>query len=357
MRTGIANLPLHYGKCPSWLFNKMKLLAANISNFVIYEYGSDELLKRLSDPYWFQSFACVLGFDWHSSGVTTTVCGALKEAFKRNDEIVVCGGKGRTSKKTPNEISSAAEKFSLSTNKIERLIYSSKMSAKIDNACIQDGYNLYHHVFIFNEKGKWCVIQQGMNSKNHYARRYHWLSDEVKSFVEEPNKIACDRKEKKVLDMVAKQSNDVRKISVDIVNDKIFTRQTTIKSFFEKEKVLTMSQIHEIKNLSKQTIASLNKAYEIHPENYEELVAIRGIGPKAIRALALISQLIYGKEPSWEDPVKFSFSHGGKDGYPYFVDRKIYNKSIDILRNAIENAKIGNKEKMFAIKRLNEFLV
>jgi hypothetical protein len=358
MRTGVANLPLHYGSCPPWLFKRMKLLAGSITEIIIYEYDQEEFLRKLANPFFFQAFANVLGWDWHSSGATTVLCGVLKESInKENLGIVVCGGKGKTSRQTPKEIEKGSELFSLNTNKTENLIYSSKMSAKIDSACIQDGYNLYHHVFIFNEKGKWVVVQQGMNEKNRYARRYHWLSDEVKSFVEEPNKIACDKKEKIVLDMTAKKSNETRKTSVDIVNDNLFSRQSTIKSFFGGEKILSMPQIHEIIKLNKRTLETLNKAAEIHPENYEQLVAIRGIGPKSVRALALISEIIYGKEPSWKDPVKFSFAHGGKDGYPFPVDRKTYDKSIDMLRIAIENAKIGNKERIFALKRLNEFIM
>ncbi|MEM2917909.1 MAG: DUF763 domain-containing protein [Candidatus Altiarchaeota archaeon] len=359
-KTGIANLPLHYGKAPKWLFQRMVELSAKISEIIIYEYSQEEFLKRLSDPYWFQAFSCVLGYDWHSSGTTTVTCGALKEALKKeNLGVAVCGGKGRISRKTPDEIILNAENFSLSTEKINKLKYASKMAAKVDNCCIQDGYQLYHHSFFFDEKGNWAVVQQGMN--DNFARRYHWLSSDLGSFVNEPHTaICCERKEKDVLDMTAKNSEEARKISVDLVNEnpekllKFSGKQKTLSCYEE----LTMPRHHEIYriDLKKQDIEALKKAYEIQPKNYEELVSLQGIGAKRIRALALISELIYGAKPSWQDPVKFSFSHGGKDGYPFPVKRKIYDKSISTLKEAIEQAKIGNKEKLYAIKRLNEFL-
>ncbi len=342
--TGTANLPLHYGQCPAWLFSRMKKLAGALSEIVIYEYGQDELLRRFSDPFWFQSFACVLGFDWHSSGVTTTVCGALKEAIKPEETgIGVCGGKGKTSRKAPDEIKKTADSFSLSEKKKENLVYSSKMSAKVDNTAVQDGYNLYHHVFIMSEKGKWCVIQQGMNNQNNYARRYHWLHG-FESFIQEPQAAICCDNKSETLNMVARQSREAQEISVDIAKEKNTAN-----------KILSLPPEHGF-TLNKQTQASLRKAYDIQPGNYEELLAIRGIGPKAIRALALVSQLIYGAEPSWKDPAKFSFAHGGKDGIPFEIDRKHYNTSIEILRTAIENAKIADRDRLNAIKRLHEFI-
>jgi len=319
----------------------MKNLSGAITKIIIYEYGQDELLRRLSDPFWFQAFGCVLGFDWHSSGLTTTVCGALKEAINEEEfGIAICGGKGKASRKSPEEIIIKGEKLGLSDNNLSELIYASRMSAKVDNTCVQDGYQLYHHIFIFTERGEWSVIQQGMNNANNYARRYHWLSDNVKSFVEEPELI-IGRKEEDVLNMVAKESREAQKTSVDIVKG---------------TKFLSLPQQHEIRELTSRTITSLRQAYEIQPENYEELISIRGIGPQAVRALALISQLVYGAEPSWQDPVKFSFAHGGKDGVPYPVDRKTMDKNIDLLRVAVENAKIGEKEKLHAIRRLNDFI-
>ncbi|NIM47133.1 MAG: DUF763 domain-containing protein [Candidatus Aenigmarchaeota archaeon] len=343
MKTGVADLPLHYGSCPRWLFKRMKKLGKAVTEIIVYEFGKDEFLKRISDPFFFQSFSCVLGFDWHSSGVTTTVTGALKEGLKSGElGIVVLGGKGKASRKTPQEIEKLEKIFSLSTSKIEKLKIASRLSAKVDNSALQDGFQLYHHSFFVSEEGKWSVIQQGMNPEIHYARRYHWLSEKVKSFVVEPHLAICCDTKGKALNMVAKESEDCRKTSVDLIKD----------NPKKLKKYLLLDKKHEI---DLKNFRGLTNAYEFQPKNYEQLILVKGMGPKSIRALALLSKLIYGKEPSWKDPVKFSFAHGGKDGHPYPVNRKTYDKSIEILKTAVENAKIGNKEKMFAIKRLKDF--
>jgi hypothetical protein len=367
MRTGVANLPLHSGKAPRWLFNRMVKLASGISDVLVYEYGQEEFIRRIADPYWFQALSCVLGFDWHSSGTTTTTCGALKLAIDPEKHgLKVAGGKGKTSRKTPMEIEKTSDMFSLSTNKIEKLKYSSRLAAKVDNSCIQDGYSLYHHCFIFTEKGDWAVVQQGMSDS--YARRYHWLSDSVKSFVEEPHSaICCDKVENAVLDMTSKKSRETRKTSVDLVKEnpkhikRYFTpsHQRQLEDFFGKKiESFSLPPHHPVldMDLTKHGIHVLKNAYELQPENYEELVSLRGMGPKMIRALALISDLIYGTKPSWRDPVKFSFTHGGKDGFPYPVDRETYDNSIQTLKQAIEEARLEKKEKYQAIKRLGEFL-
>ncbi len=359
-KTGVTNLPLHGGRAPPWLFKRMIKLSGAISEVVVMEYGADEFLKRIADPFWFQALSCVTGMDWHSSGTTTTTCGALKTSLnKLNIGVKLAGGKGTTSRKAPDEINRFGDTFNLSTDKINRLVYSSKMSAKVDNSLIQDNYQLYHHCFVLSEKGSWAVIQQGMFDR--YARRYHWLSDNVKSFVEEPHDaICCDRKEENVLNMTAKTSSEARKVSVDIVKDNPKHLEKYLKpaeqrtlSNFES---LSFGPRHSIIDQERINMEMLKKAYEIQPRNYEELVAIKGVGPKTIRSLALISDLVYGKGPSWKDPVKFSFAHGGKDGFPYPVNKKVYDKSISILKGAIDNAKIGDKDKLYAIKRLNKFI-
>jgi hypothetical protein len=337
----------------------MVTLSKAISTVLIDEFGSDEFLRRLANPYWFQALGCVIGFDWHSSGLTTTTLGALKEALNNeNLGIYFAGGKGSVSRKTPNEIENTG--FSLSTSKIEKLKYSSKMSAKVDTCLLQDNYQLYHHSFIFNEKGDWAVVQQGMNAENRYARRYHWLSDNIQSFVEEPHDaICCNKKEKDVLNMTSKESEEAKKISVDIVNDnpkhleKYFkpSEQKTLNNF----ETLNFGPRHNIINQNKINKEMLRRAYDIQPRTYEELVTIKGIGPKTIRSLALISDLVYGKPPSWKDPVKFSFAHGGKDNIPYPVDRKLIDTNAELLKNAIKDAKLGNKDKINAIRRLHNF--
>lgn len=360
IKAGITNLPLHHGKCPAWLFIRMKKLGRVISEIIINEYGTEEYIRRLSNPYFFQALGCILGFDFHSSGLTVTTCGALKESLnKLNIGVKIAGGKGGTSRKAPEEIEKFGDDFNLSTDKINRLIYSSKMSAKVDNTLIQDNYQLYHHCFVLSEKGSWSVIQQGMFDR--YARRYHWLSNNVKSFVNEPHDaICCDKKGKDVLNMTAKESSEARKVSVDIVND----NPKHLKKYFKPAEQRTLNNFeslsfgprHSIINQNKICMEMLQKAYEIQPSKYEELVAIKGVGPKTVRSLALISDLVYGKRASWKDPVKYSFAHGGKDGYPYRINKKHYDKTIDVLRGAINNAKVDDKDKLHAIRRLNDYL-
>ena len=370
IKTGVCNLPLHPGRCPPWLFKRMKKLGGFLSEIIIDEYGQKEYLKRLSDPYFFQAFGCVLGFDYHSSGLTTTVCGALKEAINDADfGIKVAGGK-KTAKRTPLEIENS---FSLSTSNIQKLVYASKMTAKIDNSLVQDNYAIYSHTIIFTEEAEWAVIQQGLNNNNSYARRYHWLSDNVESFVEEPHSaICCDKKESDVLDMTNKNSEEARKTSLDIVNDnpqhllKYFNGQALLNDFIGTDennnknnnhniKRLHMPKSHFIINMRKTNIQTLQMAYEIQPKNYEELVAVKGVGPKTIRSLALISEIVYGAQASWKDPAKYSFAHGGKDGIPYPVDRKLYDNNINILKEALSNSKLGDKDRLHAIKRLSNF--
>ncbi|MGB9023311.1 MAG: DUF763 domain-containing protein [Candidatus Bathyarchaeia archaeon] len=366
-RVGVAELPLHQGRCPPWLFKRMKRLGGAIAELIIHEHGRREFLRRIGDPFFFQALGCTLGFDWHSSGVTTTVCGALKEAIKPEElGIAVCGGKGKVSKQTQNEIEEVADCLSLSSQRIDSLRYASRMAAKVDNSCLQDGYQLYHHCFIVSEDGDWAVVQQGM--QEHLARRYHWLSENMRSFVEEPHSgIASDRQEQSVLDMTAGESEEARKTSLDLVLDEPQrlsglireAKQASIDEYLpHRSQMLTlvMPTQHTIQELTDRTIAALHRAYEIQPESYEELVAIRGIGPKAVRALALVSELIYGASASWRDPAKYSFAHGGKDGIPYPVDRRTYDKTIEIIENAALSANIGQNEKIDAVRRLHEFL-
>ncbi|MDI6819411.1 MAG: DUF763 domain-containing protein [Candidatus Hodarchaeaceae archaeon] len=365
-RTGIAELPLHGGRCPPWLFSRMRRLAGATSKIIVHEYGKQEFLRRLGDPFFLQAFGCVLGYDWHSSGLSTVTMGALKEAI-RPDElgIAVCGGKGRVSRRTPSEIEKLGDVFSISSQKIERLKYASRMAAKVDNACVQDGYQLYHHCFVLSEDGDWAVVQQGMHDR--LARRYHWLSEGVRSFVEEPHSgIAGDRREDLVLDMTAHESEETRKASLDLVRDDprrvvVYVREAEQRSLDEylarSPQVLTliMPTQHGITELTERTMAALQRAYELQPSNYEELVAIQGIGPKTIRALALVSDLIYGKPPSWRDPIRFSFAHGGKDGVPYPVDKATYQRTTEILERALDGAKLERREKLDAIRRLHDF--
>ncbi|MBM4135805.1 MAG: DUF763 domain-containing protein [Nitrospira sp.] len=353
-KTGIATLPLHYGKAPKWLFSRMTALSREIITALVTEFGSSELLRRLSDPYWFQALGCILGFDWHSSGLTTTVTGALKEGIKGMEKglgIFIAGGKGSTSRKTPEHIVSYADKSSINPTP---LIYASRMSAKVDNTAVQDGYQLYHHVFIFTYKGDWAVIQQGMNTVNKTARRYHWLGEDVKDFVIEPHKAICCDMRQRTLNMVSLESEDARKVSVALSKEKPDRAIQEVKSIC----ALSLPERHNVTLTDvnpKRLYRILTKTYERQPEDFEDLLGIEGVGPKTIRALSLVSELIYGKPPSYRDPARFSFAHGGKDGTPFPVDRKTYDKTINIIKIAIQSAKIGNTEKIEAIKRLNAY--
>jgi len=372
MRTGVANLPLHGGRAPPWLFKRMVKLAGAVVEAVIYEYGSEEILRRLSDPCWFQALSCVLGFDWHSSGTTTTTTGALKLAINPEVHgIGVAGGKGKSGRRAPIDIQKTGELFEMSAERIEELKLASRMAAKVDNALVQDGYQLYHHVLVFTGEGSWAVVQQGMNES--YARRYHWLSDRVASFVEEPHAAICYQKRlDAVLDLTSSESRENRDVTLDLVRDGPshllrYTGQRTLADFSGSLKRpefaprvhpdLTLPPRHEVipADLGEDGIKALEIACEIQPERYEDLIALKGMGPKRIRALALISELIYGAETSWKDPAKYSFAHGGKDGYPYPVDRETFDHSITTLREAVENAKLDKREKYDAIRRLKTY--
>ncbi|MBI4221695.1 MAG: DUF763 domain-containing protein [Planctomycetes bacterium] len=352
MRTGIAHLPLHGGKAPSWLFQRMKRLAREIVIAIVSEYGNQEMPKRLSDPFWFQALGCVLGFDWHSSGVTTTTCGALKEGIKGLEKelgLFIAGGKGATSRKTPSEIISAGDQLSCDP---EKLVYASRMSAKVDSSAVQDGYQLYHHSFIFTKSGDWAVVQQGMNDANKYARRYHWLGSKVTNFVVEPHQAICCDAKGNTLNMVAVESEEARQTTVMLSQ----VKPDTLVGEIKKMQTLHLPSRHhvDVHDIHPDRLYKIfTKTYESVPKDFETLIGIEGVGPKTVRALALISELVYGKSPSFNDPVRYSFAHGGKDGHPYPVDKETYDGSIEILRKALKQSKVGNSEKMDAIKRLN----
>jgi len=344
----------------------MTSLAHEITTIVVDEFGRSEFLNRVSDPYWFQALGCALGYDWHSSGVTTVLTGVLKNAVKPEEHgLAVCGGKGRTSRKAPAEIGEAGDRFGLSTSKIEHLQYASRMSAKVDNAAIQAGYQLYHHAFFLAEDGKWAVVQQGMSSQDRTARRYHWLSEHVQDFVVEPHDaIVGDVMRSVALDMTAKESEDCRKISTDIAKEKPETLKRLFQSVhpapahqssLQKWIPETTLREHTVAAFSMPTTLNWKLArrlYEFQPENYEQLLGIRGVGPATVRGLALVSELVYGESPSWKDPVKYSFCVGGKDGVPYPVNKPSYDEMIEILKDAVKQAKVGEKEKINAIRRL-----
>jgi uncharacterized protein len=357
--TGFASLPLHGGKAPAWLFGRMVRLSREIVIYLASEHGTADLLRRLSDPFWFQAFGCVLGFDWHSSGVTTTVCGAVKEGIKDIDGelgFFAAGGKGNVSRKTPQQIAEVCERTGRDA---QPLVYASRTAAKVDSAAVQDGYQLYHHVFFFTSAGDWCVVQQGMSDASRTARRYHWLSDSVRSFVDEPHQAVCCDARGETLNLVAHENEAVRRASAELAAQNPDVTLKALEKVAATPATLVMPVRHtlfpELDVASPYLEKILVKTYERAPEDFEALLGIEGVGPKTLRALALASELVHGTPATMRDPARFSFAHGGKDGTPFSVDRMTYDRTIEILNKAINRSAIDRSEKVKAFKRLASF--
>lgn len=353
MRTGIASFGLDWGTCPKWLFERMVRLARVIGVAVIREFGPEDFLRRMSDPVWFQSFGSVLAFDWNASGLTTTTMAALKEAFRgyeKNLGVFVCGGKGATSRKTPLQIGNWGDRLLLPRSLISDLVYASRASAKVDSSLVQDGFTIYHHNLIFTPKGKWVVIQQGMNLKYQAARRYHWLGEGIEDFVEEPHSgIASQIKAARTLDLTAKTSAANRLAQVEIIKD---------PQRFERDiKVLTLPnyefKAHPVENLklTPQLEMGLEKAILAKPTNFERMLMTPGVGGRTIRALSLVAEVIHGAKPSYEDPARYTFAHGGKDGTPYPVDRKTYDSTLEVMERALSKSYLPLQDKKSAYQR------
>ena len=351
--TGIASLPLHTGKAPPWLFARMAMLSREILTYVVAEFGAPEVLRRLSDPFWFQAFGCVLGFDWHSSGVTTTVCGAVKDGLRggvdRELGLFAAGGKGATSRKTPAQVTEACERIGLDA---APLVHASRTAAKVDSAAVQDGYQLYHHAFFFTARGEWCVVQQGMSDETRTARRYHWLSEHVTSFVDEPHEAVCCDARGATLNLVADESEGVRRGSVELA---LQPPDATLREM-AKIPALEMPARHtlfpELDVGSRHLRKILTTTYERAPKDFESLLGIEGVGPKTLRALSLTSEVVHGTPASVRDPARFAFAHGGKDGTPFPVDRETYDRTIEILGLAVNRAKVDRSERVKAFRRL-----
>ena len=362
-RTQFINLPLHTGHPPAYLVRRMMRLSGAMAKVIVDEYGQKEFLRRLSDPVWFQAFGCVLGFDWHSSGVTTVVTGILKQSLSQDVHgISIAGGKGSKSKSAMADIPVHGQSAGLSTAKIDSLLYASKMSAKVDSAAVQDGYSLYHHVILFDEQGDWAVVQQGMNERNRMARRYHWVSDGVKAFVQEPHAgIICGQKEGCALDMTATNSQQSQQVSLDLARGDAGNLKSAIYKIAAKNTLDEWVGEGTVQNTTGYEMPRrldwdlFKKIYDIQPRSYEELLGMQGVGGATVRALALVAELIYGSRASWSDPVKYSFAHGGKDGVPHPVARKVYDKSIEYLSGAIEGAEIEQQDRKEALRKLAAF--
>ncbi len=359
-RTGQATLPLHHGRAPRWLFERMTTLARALTCAFLTEHSPQEFLERISDPYWFQALGCVLGFDWHSSGLTTTVCGALKQGLQGLDRelgLAVAGGKGATARRTPKELEAWGERFGIDP---APLIYASRMSAKVDSACVQDGYQLYHHAFFWTTNGSWAVVQQGMSEALSeptvgLARRYHWLSDTLESFVDEPQAAICaEESHEHLLDLCAHENAAIRQQSLDLSHE----RPAHLIRELHAAKELTLPSRHHVEASDldvKRFERILQHVQTAAPQDYASLVGIPGIGAKTLRALALLGELLYSTPVTFRDPARFSFAHGGKDGHPFPVDRALYDRSITILEGMIADARLGRSERLQAFRRLARY--
>ncbi len=363
IKKGIATFTLDYGKCPPELFERMVKLSRRIIYAIVQEEGSDEFIKRISDPVWFQSLGTVLAFDWNASGLTTILTAALKEAIRGVEKdlgVFIAGGKGKTSLKTPEQIITFAEKIAMPEKNANALVYNSKMAAKVDSSLVQDGFDIYHHAFFFSKNGAWTVVQQGMNTQKQSARRYHWHSADLDDLIEEPHAgISSNVKVKKILDMTSLKSRNNRQTSTELVTQGFNTLMKDIqllrKYYTPLSQTVTLQKGREqltLLNLenkefhwhpmvtedfskSKYLEKILWKLTDQQPKTYEQLLATEGVGPKTIRALALVAEVIYGAKPSYEDPARYSFAHGGKDATPYPMDFPTYDETIKKLRRFI----------------------
>ena len=348
-RSGYADLPLHYGRVPVWLAERMTKLGGVIVEALVVEYGKSEVLKRLSDPLWFQAFGCVLGMDWHSSGITTSVMGALKRAvtpISKELGIYICGGRGKHSRQTPAELLKIADQTGLDGH---ALVRSSRLAAKVDNTAIQDGFQLYLHNFILTDAGEWAVVQQGLNDASGMARRYHWHSTHFNSFLEEPHVGVCGENQGLILNLTDRHALNTRE---SIVN---MTTENPDKMMSEIRKI-TLPRHHEVmvSDLNMKRLgAVLTVAHELQSKNFESILLLEGAGPRTIQSLTLVSEIIYGTPSRFTDPARYSFAHGGKDGHPFPVPLKVYDETIGVLKNSIEKAKLGMSEKQKAIQQLS----
>lgn len=376
---GYADLPLHGGIVPRWLADRMKTLGTLIVESLVLNYGKDEVLRRLSDPLWFQSFGAVLGMDWHSSGITTSVMYALKRGLNERAHelgICVCGGRGKYSRRTPEELLFLANATGLDGNS---LIRSSKLCAKIDSVLLQDGFQLYQHNFVVTNEGNWTVVQQGMNDKNQTARRYHWCSSSLTSFVEEPHTAVTGENQGKILNLTDKNASTTRNAIMELSKEKPALLLSEIQKIvdlqnncqqlslfeseahnepvsFKTERNLVMPARHNILKEDvdlKRLGAVLVTAYESPKKTFEDFVLTEGLGPRTLQSLTLISEIVHGTPSRFQDPARFSFAHGGKDGHPFPVPLKVYDESVRVLHDTIEKAKLGYNDKSDCLKRLH----
>jgi len=349
-RSGTADLPLHNGYVPRWLAERMERLGLAITETLLSEFGKAEVLRRLGDPFWFQSLGAVMGMDWHSSGITTSVMGALKRAINphsREFGIYICGGKGKLSRQAPDEIRRVCEGTGLDG---EALVRSSRLSAKVDNTAVQDGFQLYLHCFVMSDQGQWTVIQQGMSDSSSMARRYHWHSEGLRSFVEDPHTAICGVNQGEILNLADRQAGAARDGMLSLSAEKPETMMQEIQR-------LILPAHHDVRTADvdlRRLGAMLWLAHDRRPADFEELLLLEGVGPRTLQSLALVSEVIYGAPARFRDPARFAFAHGGKDGHPFPVPVNVYDETIGILQTAVHKAKVGQSDKLDALKKLGE---
>jgi uncharacterized protein len=362
-RTGSADLPLHGGRVPSWLAHRMATLGAIICQAIVHHYGRDEFLRRLSHPFWFQSFGAVMGMDWHSSGVTTTVIGALKRGLaplKGELGIHVCGGRGKHSRRTPQELAALGDRVGFDAHALTR---ASRLVAKVDSAAVQDGFELYLHGFFVTDEGHWTVVQQGMNGDKRQARRYHWHSGSLTSFVEEPHSAIHGPEQGEIINLTDRRAASSRSAQLDLLAT--FGPDGIVSEFaaLGNEPVaqpqlpnLIMPARHDVRSsdvFTHRLHGTLAAAAERGPVDFAELLLTPGVGARTVQSLAMVAEVVHGAPYRFQDPARFSLAHGGKDRHPYAVPIKVYDETIRVLKMAVQKAKLGRNEEIQALKRLD----
>ncbi|WOH49681.1 DUF763 domain-containing protein [Bradyrhizobium sp. sBnM-33] len=363
-RTGSADLPLHGGRVPAWLGVRMSSLGAIITQAIVHHYGRDEFLRRLSHPFWFQSFGAVMGMDWHSSGITTSVIGALKRGLKPLESelgIHVCGGRGQHSRKTPDELRLLGERTGFDA---PQLVRASRLVAKVDSAAVQDGFDLYLHGFFVTDDGKWTVVQQGMNGDKRQARRYHWHSEQLESFVDEPHSAIDGPQQGEIVNLTDHRAGRSRAAQLELLRElgpdgianelAIIERKEPAQALLPH---LVMPAHHDVRSsdvFSRRLHGTLAAAAERGPVDFPELLLTPGVGLRTVSSLAMIAEVVHGAPYRFSDPARFSLAHGGKDRHPYAVPIKVYDETIRVLKSAVQNAKLGRDEEMQALKRLDD---
>jgi hypothetical protein len=371
-RAGSANLPLHGGQVPRWLADRMTRLGAVITEAIVHHYGRDELLRRLAHPFWFQSFGAVMGMDWHSSGITTSVIGALKRGLAplQNElGIHVCGGRGRYSRQTPHELVTIGDRVGFDGL---ALATASRLVAKVDSAAVQDGFQLYLHGFIVTDEGHWAVVQQGMNGALKQARRYHWLSEGLQSFVDEPHAGIEGPGQGEIVNLTDHRAEASRRLQLELLSslgpDGI-TRKLSVSEAHDVEcslpactrhpllPYLDLPAHHDVRNsdvVTQRLYGNLAAAADRGPTDFPELLLTPSVGARTVRALAMVAEVVHGAPYRFTDPARFSFAHGGKDGHPFPVPLRVYDETIRVLKSAVRNAKLGREEELGAMQRLDE---